>query len=69
MIAEKREKRLRGPWISGYEAAAEYTGLSSTYLRQLVSAGRLSAVRKVGRRVLFSLPALDQWINAREEGA
>lgn len=61
-MSERESEQLEGPWL-GYEDAAKHTGLSGTYLRQLVMAKKLP-FRKVGRRVLFSVPALDRWINS-----
>lgn len=54
-------EKLNGPWI-GYEGAAVHTNLSETYLRQLVMSGEIP-FRKVGKRVLFSVPALDEWVS------
>lgn len=54
-------EQLEGPWI-GYDDAAKHTGLSGTWLRQLVMRDEIP-YRRVGRRVLFSRPALDRWIN------
>jgi len=62
MSAQETEQD-RGPWV-GYEGAAEHTNLSETYLRQLVMKGP-SAIpfKRIGRRVLFSIPALDRWVS------
>lgn len=56
-------KKYVGPWMD-YARAEAYTGLSYSYLTKLV-ASRQIPFRKVGRRVLFPIPALDEWINAR----
>lgn len=50
-----------GPW-TGYDGAANHTNLSKTFLRQLVMEDRIP-FRKIGKRVLFSIPALDTWIS------
>lgn len=60
MIPQTSEQ-IGGPWI-GYEAAAKHTDLSETFLRQLVMARKIP-FRKIGKRVLFSVPALDQWVS------
>lgn len=51
-----------GPWLR-YPAAADHTGISESKLRKLVMADRVPH-RKVGRSVVFSVPALDEWINS-----
>lgn len=53
--------QIAGPWV-GYEAAAKHTDLSETYLRQLVMRGEIP-FRRIGRRVLFSVPVLDAWVS------
>jgi excisionase family DNA binding protein len=61
IMSDHDPEKLDGPWTD-YEGAAERTTLSETYLRQLVMAGRIP-FRKVGKRVLFSIPALDEWVS------
>lgn len=62
MITSKHDERNSGgPWLD-YPGAAERTSLSESYLRKLVMDGKVPH-KKVGRRVLFSVPALDEWIN------
>lgn len=63
VMRETKADQLEGPWVAGYAAAAEHTGLSQTWLRQKVMDGKIPH-RKVGRRVVFSIPALDRWMNA-----
>ena len=60
-MSEHESEQIGGPWLN-YEGAAEYTGLSDSYLRKLVM-DDLIPFRQVGRRVLFSRVALDRWIN------
>lgn len=60
VTATPEDEQVSGPWV-GYEAAAKHTDLSETYLRQLVMRGEIPS-RKIGRRVLFSLPTLDRWV-------
>lgn len=60
-MSDRESEQLEGPWV-GYEDAAKHTGLSQTWLRQRVMDGKIP-YRKKGRRVLFSVPALDRWIN------
>jgi excisionase family DNA binding protein len=54
-------EQVSGPWV-GYTGAHEHTGLSEAWLRELVMKGRIP-FKKVGRRVLFSIPALDAWVS------
>jgi len=65
-MSERATEKLEGPWLS-YKSAADHTGLSQIYLRQLASERRLPGVKKIGRRVLISRPALDQWISNNGE--
>lgn len=60
-MSASHTEQLSGPWI-GYEEAATHTDLSETFLRQLVMRREIP-FRKIGKRVLFSVPALDQWIS------
>lgn len=64
-MSDPESEQIGGPWL-GYEAAAKHTDLSETYLRQLVSAGKIP-FRRLGRRVLFSVPALDSWVSRNGE--
>lgn len=61
VMTDHDSEQLDGPWV-GYTGAHEHTGLSEAWLRELVMHKRIP-FRKVGRRVLFSVPALDRWIN------
>lgn len=61
IMNESESEQFDGPWI-GYEAAAKHTDLSETWLRQLVMRGEIP-FKRVRRRVLFSVPALDRWIS------
>lgn len=54
-------EQVSGPWV-GYAGAHEHTGLSEAWLRELVMKKRIP-FKKVGRRVLFSVPELDAWIS------
>jgi excisionase family DNA binding protein len=64
-MSESTTEQVRGPWV-GYFGAHEHTGLSEAWLRELVAAKRIP-FRKLGKRVLFSVPELDEWIS--REGA
>lgn len=46
-------------------AAAQYLGLSGASLTKMRCLGGSPAYMKVGRRVVYSRPDLDAWINAR----
>lgn len=61
IMSDNESEQLDGPWV-GYAGAHEHTGLSVAWLRELVM-GRRIPFRKVGKRVLFSVPALDQWVS------
>lgn len=61
LMSDHDSEQVGGPWLS-YEKAAAHTDLSESYLRQLVMAERVP-YRKVGRRVLFSVPELDAWVS------
>lgn len=54
-------EQLHGPW-TGYEGAAEHVGLPASSLRKMVMKREIP-FRKVGKRVLFSVPALDEWVS------
>lgn len=64
-MSSKETEQGGGPWLD-YEAAAEHTTLSAAFLRRLVMQDRIP-YQKIGRRVLFSVPMLDQWV--RNNGA
>jgi excisionase family DNA binding protein len=51
-----------------YDEAAAFSRLSRMSLRRQVDAGNLPVVR-IGRRVLFRLEDLEEFITARIEGA
>lgn len=61
VMSDTSTEKLSGPWV-GYTGAHEHTGLSQAWLRELVAKGRIP-FKKVGKRVLFSIPALDEWIS------
>lgn len=63
-MGSTRTEQDSGPWV-GYEGAAEHTDLSEAWLRELVMQKRIP-FKKVGRRVLFSVPRLDEWINEQD---
>lgn len=65
LMSDHDSDQLDGPWV-GYVGAHEHTGLSLAWLHELVMEKRIP-FRKVGKRVLFSVPALDQWINRNGE--
>lgn len=48
----------------GIEQAAEYTGLSVSFLQKLCSRRRVPHL-KVGRRVVFDRTLLDRWLQRR----
>lgn len=66
-MSEPESEQLEGPWL-GYAAAHEHTGLSEAWLRELVMTRRIP-FKKVGKRVLFSVPALDRWISNNGESS
>jgi excisionase family DNA binding protein len=49
-------------YLSGYPAAARYTGLSETTLRRLVDAEKLHVYRPTERKILFDRVELDALI-------
>lgn len=61
LMSEGDSEQVSGPWV-GYTGAHEHTGLSEAWLRELVMKERIP-FKKVGRRVLFSVPELDRWIS------
>lgn len=61
VMSDKDTEQVSGPWV-GYTGAHEHTGLSEAWLRELVMNKRIP-FKKVGRRVLFSIPALDRWVS------
>jgi excisionase family DNA binding protein len=58
--AEDRESEQR--FLSGYPAAARYSGMSESVLRRLVDNGRLHVYRPTERKVLFDKVELDALI-------
>ncbi len=65
LMSDNDSEQLEGPWV-GYAGAHEHTGLSQAWLRELVMNKRIP-FKKVGKRVLFSVPALDRWISNNGE--
>ncbi|HXY80745.1 MAG TPA: hypothetical protein VEH55_05195 [Gaiellaceae bacterium] len=53
------------PYLTGWAAAAEYTGLSESTLKHTPSVPR----RKVGGAVVFRRGELDAWLDADYEGS
>lgn len=43
--------------------AAEYIGISESHLRNLMTAGEIPGVKRLGRRYVISRPAIDEWFN------
>lgn len=62
LMSNDAPEQVSGPWV-GYTGAHEHTGLSEAWLRELVMKGRIP-FKKVGKRVLFSVPELDRWISS-----
>ncbi len=58
-------EQLSGPWLS-YDDAAKHTTISEHTLRKLVMRKEIP-FKKVGRRVLFSATALDEWVSRNGE--
>lgn len=50
-----------------YSGAAEYTGLSESYLRRLVYDGKIP-FSKIGKAVVFNSQELDRWIDEQSRG-
>lgn len=61
VMTANQTEQVAGPWL-GYADAAKHTGLSEQWLRELVMKRRIP-FKKVGKRVLFSVPTLDEWIS------
>ena len=53
--------------VLSLEATAEYLGVSISHLRRMARKGTLPGVRRLGRRVLISRAALDEWLAAGQE--
>jgi len=67
VMSGNESEQETGPWV-GYTGAHEHTGLSEAWLRELVMNKRIP-FKKVGKRVLFSVPALDRWIVQQDAAA
>lgn len=55
------------PMLVGMNEAARMIGVSPRTLWSMANAGELPTVR-IRRRVLFNVPALRDWVNARTKG-
>lgn len=70
----KKEKEVEGPTpkpffenqLLGYKEAAQYLGISETYLRRLKAAGKIAYVAIGVRGIRFRVSALNKWSAERE---
>lgn len=53
------------PLLLPVEDAAEWLGLSASYMNKLRVSGDGPAFHKIGRRVLYRRNDLEQWLNSR----
>lgn len=59
-MSDHEQEQDSGPWLD-YKKAANHVSLPVSSLRKMVMRKEIP-FRKVGRRVLFSVPALDHWV-------
>jgi excisionase family DNA binding protein len=63
---ENTEAQVR-PLLVGERTAARLLAISGGHLKNMTKAGQVPCVR-LGRRVLFSVKALESWIERQQSG-